>query len=133
MAQGHTLTRFALGAREPSQRERTQIVAVLKQVTKAAGKMKLAGFSGMYIVDSPLEYVYLIGTTLYLSSSAIGSRHFQAMLAHEMGHLQHGDGATILALRRLIFPSLLHFHCQCKGFFYEQAKSQERRTQARTC
>ena len=113
---GHTLTRFALGARKPSQREQTQIVTVLKEVTEAMGKIQLAGFSGIYIVDSPLEYLYLIGTTLYLSSGAIGSRHFQAMVAHEMGHLQHGDGATILALRRLIFPLFYIFIANVRDF-----------------
>ena len=113
---GHTLTRFALGARKPSQRENAQIVAVLKKVTKAAGKTKLAGFSGFYIVDSPLEYLYLIGTTLYLSSGAIQSKHFTAMVAHEMGHLHHGDGATTLALRRLIFPLFYIFIANVRDF-----------------
>ena len=113
---GHTLTRFALGARKPSNREQMQIVSVLRQVIRASGKTRLAGFSGIYMVDSPLEYLYLIGTTLYLSSGAVGSRHFQAIVAHEMGHLQHGDGATILALRRLIFPLFYIFIANVRDF-----------------
>ncbi|WP_420628633.1 hypothetical protein [Candidatus Leptofilum sp.] len=113
---GHTLTRFSLGAREPSQREQKKIMVVVKRAVKSSGKTKLKGFSGIYVVDSPLEYSYLIGTTLYVSSGAIGSRHFQASVTHEMGHLQHGDGATILALRRFIFPLFYVFIRNVRDF-----------------
>lgn len=48
--------------------------------------------------------MYLVGTTLYASSGSFGSKYFQSMLAHELGHNQNNDGATILALRRHVFP-----------------------------
>jgi hypothetical protein len=51
-----------------------------------------------------MEFMYLIGTTLYASSGSFGSKYFQSLLAHELGHNQNSDGATILALRRFVFP-----------------------------
>lgn len=100
---GGTLTRFVLGAREPSTREKESIHVALKQIMDGApGDTK--GFSDMYIIDSPFDQVNLIGTTLYISSGAAQSENSLILLAHEIGHLNQGDGALILALRRLVFP-----------------------------
>jgi hypothetical protein len=51
-----------------------------------------------------MEFMYLVGTTMYFSSGSFGGKYFQSMLAHELGHNQNNDGAAILALRRLVFP-----------------------------
>jgi len=113
---GHTLTRYALGAREPSTRERRQIQEALRQIVAAADGISLKGFSAIYVVDSPMEFLYLIGTTLYLSSGSIHGRYFCSMLAHEIGHAQNEDGAIILALRRLVFPVFYVFIANVKDY-----------------
>jgi len=104
---GNTATRFSLGAREPSTREMEQITTAQSTILSAAtgnGVTSVKGLSGLFVIDSPMEFMYLVGTTLYLSSGSFGSKYFQSLLAHELGHNQSNDGATILALRRLVFP-----------------------------
>ncbi len=123
---GHTLTRLALGAREPSRRELQQIQEVQRRIIDASGRRRINGFSGTYIIDSPTEMIYLIGRTLYLSSGSLRSRHFQQMLAHELGHNQQGDGAMILALRRLVLPIFYVFVGKVRDFSTARPASRER-------
>lgn len=101
---GFALTRYSLGARQPSTREMEIIRSALKRIVNAAGKKKLKGFSAFYVLDNKENEAYLIGTTLFISTTALNSPHFPVILAHEMGHLIHDDGTVILALRRFILP-----------------------------
>ena len=112
---GSLFTRFVLGARKPSRRENEQIQHVLQQIVQRATSSVL-GVSDIFIIDRPFEYANLIGTTLYLSSTAINSDHFQVLLAHELGHHQNSDGDTILALRRLVFPLFQFFTYGIRDF-----------------
>lgn len=101
---GYGLTRFALGARPPSTREEQTLQQELTAIQGALNRDILT-FSRILILDTPVERVYTIGTTLYISSEAVrNSRHLGALLAHELGHLNHGDGGIVLSLRRLVFP-----------------------------
>mgnify|MGYP001209359996 CR=1 FL=1 len=102
IAGGGFLTRFVLGARPASTREREQIHEVLKDIAQRA-KREVKGFSAIYILDNPFEQVNLIGTTLYISSGAVRSDNLRVNLAHEIAHLDSGDGRMVLALRRLVF------------------------------
>ena len=70
----------------------------------------------MFAVDSPIETAYTIGTTLYLSSGAIDSQYLNVFLAHELGHLNNGDGGVVLALRRLVFPLFYMFMGTVRDF-----------------
>jgi Zn-dependent protease with chaperone function len=102
IAEGGYLTRFVMGARSMSTREKEKIYAILKEIAWRSQR-EVKGFSEIYILDSPFDQVNLIGTTLYISSGAVQSEHIRVLLAHEIGHLDNGDGRTVLALRRLIF------------------------------
>lgn len=113
---GHTMTRFALGAREMSRREADMVNEALQAIVEAAGSTPVTGFADKLVIDSPLEYMYLIGTTLYVSSASVRSRHLRALLAHEVGHSQNGDGATVLALRRFVFPLFYVFIANVRDF-----------------
>lgn len=100
---GQNFTRFLLGARQLSKRETENIQSVFVQILEQTDK-QITGFSKIYAIDSPIEFLYLIGTTLYISSGAINSRHLAPIIAHELGHHQNRDGGLILALRHLVFP-----------------------------
>jgi len=100
---GDSTTQFVLGAREPSRREQELLSQAFKQMVQQASQ-PIKSFSHLFILDSPLEFAYVIGTTLYITSGALRGRHFQVLLAHEIGHLHYGHGGTILALRRFLFP-----------------------------
>lgn len=112
---GSLLTRFVLGAREPSTREREQLMEVFRQMADGVD-FPIRSFSKLYIIDSTMAYANLIGTTLYISSTAIRGRHLQPLVAHEFGHLHHGDGSLILALRRLVFPPFSLFISGIRDF-----------------
>ena len=103
LGSGSLQTRFALGARKLSQREAETITAALERIQQGAGT-RVASFSKLYVIDSLLEYAYLVGTTLYVSSAAIRGNNLTVLLAHEFGHIQNSDGSAILALRRFVYP-----------------------------
>ncbi len=100
---GSLMTRFVMGAREASTREQEKLNELFTQMVSQS-EIEIRSFSKLYILDSLLESVNLIGTTLYVSSGAIRGNHLPALIAHEYGHLNYGDGSNILALRRLVFP-----------------------------
>lgn len=101
---GYAFTRFALGARPPSTREWERLQEELDDIRQALDREVLS-FSRILVIDAPLERIYTIGTTLYISSEAVrNSRHLGALLAHELGHLNHADSGMVLSLRRLVFP-----------------------------
>jgi Zn-dependent protease with chaperone function len=112
---GSTVTRFVLGAREPSRREEAKLYEVFGEIV-ARADFPVDSFSRLFILDAPFTYSYVVGTTLYISSGAINDRHLQALLAHELGHLHYGDGETILALRRLVFPIFQFFVGSVRDF-----------------
>lgn len=112
---GSLLTRFVLGAREPSTREREQLMEVFRQMAEGVD-FPIRSFSRLYIIDSTMAYANLIGTTLYISSTAIRGAHLQPLIAHEFGHLNYGDGSLILALRRLVFPPFSLFISGIRDF-----------------
>lgn len=101
-AGGGYLTRFVLGARQMSTRERDTIYAALEEIAQRAQR-PVKGFSAIYILDTPFDQVNLIGTTLYISSGAVQSEALRVLLAHEIGHLDNDDGRIVLALRRMVF------------------------------
>lgn len=102
---GFSLTRLALGARQPSRREMQTILERL-QMIRAGLPREALSFSHIFIRDdSSLATTYTVGTTLYISSGAVrDERYLEVLLAHELGHVNNGDGGLVLALRRLVFP-----------------------------
>lgn len=108
LGSGSLLTRFVLGARRLSTRERAAITEALAEISEVAERNgmgdKIRTFPHIYVLDGISSYAYLIGTTLYISAGAIRSEDLKVLLVHELGHLNHGDGGVILALRRLLFP-----------------------------
>ncbi len=115
IAGGQFITRFVLGARSPSSRERHKIYDTLNAVFRHV-KGPVKGFSTVFIIDSPFDQVNLIGTTLYISSGAVQSNDLPVLLAHEIGHLNNGDGRMVLALRRLVFIPFQLFLAGVRGF-----------------
>jgi hypothetical protein len=104
---GFFLRRFALGAREPSYRERQTVNGVIDELEAAAqGKLKLP--RTFYVIDKLSREAQVIGTTLYLTRGALTSSYLAALVAHSLGHVKSIDGRLILALRRLVlFPIYL--------------------------
>ena len=114
-AGGGLLTRFVLGARQMSNREKGTIYAALQEIASQA-KKPVKGFSDAYILDTPFDQVNLIGTTLYISSGVVRSENLRVLLAHEIAHLDNSDGRTVLALRRLVFFPFQLFLAGVKSF-----------------
>lgn len=112
---GGWFTRFVFGARRPSQRESDKVSAVLQEITRGV-RFSVPGFSKFWVIDSPMESVNLVGTYLYLSSTAINSENLPVLIAHELGHIKNGDGNVILALRRLVFPLFYVFISGVRDF-----------------
>ena len=100
---GYILTRFALGARDPSLREREALKAALEEVTNGAPPKTIAP-TKWFVVDTQEANAFVVGTTLYVTRELIRSDFLARLLAHELGHLNSSDGKLILALRRLILP-----------------------------
>ncbi len=107
---GFLLTRWALGARKPSTRERQVMYEALSEATK--DKPTTKGPSAFYVLDNQSPLAYTIGTTLYINSGLLSeqrNRNFLlGLLAHELGHRNSYDGQLILALRRLVLPPIYY-------------------------
>ncbi len=107
---GFLLTRWALGARKPSTRERQVMYEALSEATK--DKPATKGPSAFYVLDNQTPLAYTIGTTLYINSGLLSeqrNRNFlHGLLAHELGHRNSYDGQLILALRRLVLPPIYY-------------------------
>lgn len=115
---GGGFTRFVLGARQPSRRELEQIRDVYSDVLEAwkGDKSQLVGFSDEFVLDNTLEIAYTIGTTLYISSGCLRSRHLPVIMAQEIGHNQYKHGGIVLALRMLTFPLFWLFVRNIRNF-----------------
>lgn len=101
---GYTFTRFALGARDPSRREREVVVAALRQIEEEHPLQKIKQPKHWFVIDDMALNAYVVGSTLYVTRELLRSPHLPSVLAHELGHLNSLDGAITLALRRLVIP-----------------------------
>jgi Zn-dependent protease with chaperone function len=100
---GAFLTRVMLGARDPSRWE-TERIRLARDYIINTTREKVWAPQAYYIIDSNEDNAFLVGTTLYLSRSIARSDLLPAILAHQYGHLNNGDGKLQLALRRLVLP-----------------------------
>jgi Zn-dependent protease with chaperone function len=88
---GFFLRRFALGAREPSYRERQMVNAAVDELDAAANSsIKLP--RTFYVIDKLSREAHVIGTTLYLTRGTLTSPYLAALIAHALGHVKSIDG-----------------------------------------
>ena len=106
---GRVLTRFELGARQASEREKEKVEQAFSQLSQYAQTHGIVVKcpTTWYVLDRPSVNALVIGTTLYLNRAAITSQYLTPILAHELGHYNSLDGRLTIALRRLIFPGAL--------------------------
>lgn len=114
---GHIFMRWALKARLPTRREATIINAALEQIEVDAVERP----RHIFLLDAPGPNAAVSGTTLFVQRELLTKyrAYLPAILAHELGHLRHGDGQVLLGLRALVVPGafvlantlllLLHF------------------------
>lgn len=89
------LIRFCYGFRRPLRDERNRLHALFREVALAAHK-KPDDFQ-LYVTDDVRPDVYSVGDdSLAVSRTLLknfSDTQIQGILAHELGHLHHGDGA----------------------------------------
>jgi hypothetical protein len=102
---GNLLTRFALGARHPSERERMAVTDSLRQLNMYA-RVGTKAPSHWYVVDEVAPRAFTIGSTLYLTRELIKSPYLTPLLASEYSRLNSWDGLLTLALRRFVLPPI---------------------------
>ena len=93
---GGLLTRWQLGARRPSQRER---LAVADAFAELPGSVRAPRW--LYVIDDPTSSALVVGQALYLHRGLVWDPALAAVIAHELGHLNSLDGRMALAARRL--------------------------------
>lgn len=93
--------RAYFGARELSLREQRIIAPVLEQIEDNFGR-NLPAFEKIYVIDAATASMFSVGSMLFVSSESIRSDYFAPLFAHELGHLQNGDSATLYALLRFL-------------------------------
>jgi Zn-dependent protease with chaperone function len=103
---GFTAHWYAIGAREPSKREKEIILVALTELATAAPQGTI-GPSKTFVIDDEALNAYIVGSTLYLTRGLVHSPHLLSVAAHELGHLNSSDGQLTLALRQLVLPPLL--------------------------
>lgn len=112
---GYGLTRWELGARKPEVWEREALLGALQELTESAPSGTVE--PSRWLVVNKIELnAFVIGTTIYVHSELFRTPHFLPVLAHELGHLNHGDGRLVLALRRLVPPPLSYLSFEGGGY-----------------
>lgn len=92
-------TQKALGARPPSQREKIMLLDAISRIAT----LQMQGHSNFWVIDYPQPKAWTIGEDLYITRFAITSEYLPAILAHEIAHLNNGDGKTIKTLRNFVY------------------------------
>jgi Zn-dependent protease with chaperone function len=102
---GATVTKWAMGARRPSQREQ-ELFKQARSVINARNQKEREVIlpHNWFVVDKTDLTAFVVGTTLYVTREMLKSPYLPAVLAHELGHINSWDGRLTLILRRLIFP-----------------------------
>jgi Zn-dependent protease with chaperone function len=111
---GYGLTRRELGAREPSVREREELLGALQELTETAPTGTIEP-SRWLVIDAIDPNALVVGTTIYVHRGLFRTPYFLPALAHELGHLNHDDGRLVLALRRLVPPPLSYLTLEGGG------------------
>ena len=93
---GGLLTRWQLGARRPSERERLAIADALAQLPDS-----VPGPRWLYVIDDPTPSALVVGQALYMHRALVWDPALCAVIAHELGHVNAGDSRLSLAARRL--------------------------------
>lgn len=92
-----------IGAREPTKEEKQKVTDILASIGK-----KYAIYTPLqdevYILENVVPNAYSIGTSLFLTSGLFNSDFLGPAIAHELGHIQHGNAKQLLAIRRFIRP-----------------------------
>lgn len=94
-------TVWAVGAREPSFEEESKIVEVLNEIAHRMKEFDIEAPIAWWVLDSLAVQGFTIGHEIYLTSGALNSKHLSVIIAHEIAHLNNGDGAALQRLRTL--------------------------------
>jgi len=99
---GGLLTRWQLGARRASERERLVVAEALSQLPGT-----VPGPRWLYVIDDPTAGALVVGQALYLHRALLWDPALCAVIGHELGHINSLDGRMALAARRLtLFAAL---------------------------
>lgn len=104
------------GGREPSERERLIYEDALAVLSQADPKLRPP--RRWFVLDEEAPNAAAYADTLMLSRGLIESGHLEAVLAHELGHLNSADARLIAAVHRLttLPRSRLPFPLRTLGF-----------------
>lgn len=106
---GYGLTRLELGARKAEVWEREALLGALQELVETAPSGTNKPSRWLILPDEIDPNAFVVGTTIYVHSCLFGTPYLLPVLAHELGHLNHGDGRLVLALRRLVPPPLSYW------------------------
>jgi Zn-dependent protease with chaperone function len=101
MPSGHLLTRYRLGGRTPTAAEQR----LLDEGLCSLRDQQLPLPQHIYVLDRSGLNAAVSGTTMFVYRDLLHSHYLPAVVAHELGHLQGGDGRMLLALSALVLPS----------------------------
>ena len=96
------------GGRPPSQRERLIYDDAITQLKHADPYLREP--RRWFLIDKEEESAAAYADTLMVSRGLLDSGYLEAVLAHELGHLNSSDGRLTAALYRLTTPPRGHVH-----------------------
>jgi Zn-dependent protease with chaperone function len=99
---GGWLWRAQLGGRAPSGRERLLYEDALQALTQADPDLRAP--RRWFVIDEPHMNAAAYADTLMLTRGLLESGYLEAVLAHELGHLNSSDTRLTAALHRLTTP-----------------------------
>ena len=92
----------AEGGRVPSEREQLLYEDALAQLREADPKLRAP--RRWFVIDEEIENASACADTLMVSRGLLDSGYLEAVLAHELGHLNTSDSRVTAALNRITTP-----------------------------
>lgn len=114
MPGGYGLTAREMDARPPEDEEPELLLSAQRQILWSAPEGTI-GPTRWLVIDNNEPNAQVVGTTIYVNRGLLESEYLGAVLAHELGHVNQGDGSLILALRRFVPPPLSFISFEALG------------------
>lgn len=73
-----------------------------------AGRGDEQVFKSWNVIESSGVFAFTYGANIFISRGAFTERYFNALVAHEIGHLHQRDGLILQALHSLTYPLFNH-------------------------
>ena len=99
--------KLSFDAREPTNEEKDYIIRFYRRLVEG-GRSDERVFKSWNVIESVGVFAFTYGENIFISRGSFTERYFNALVAHEIGHLHQRDGLVLQALHSFTYPFFNH-------------------------